>query len=58
MKPHHLFILGFFAIFGRIWADEPPKLPLVVITQIVDHDALTKEREGIISALKDAGFED
>jgi len=58
MKPHHLLILGFFAIFSRIWAEDLPKLPLVVITQIVDHDALTKEREGIIAALKDAGFED
>jgi putative ABC transport system substrate-binding protein len=34
------------------------KLPLVVITQIVQHDALDREREGILAALKDAGFED
>jgi putative ABC transport system substrate-binding protein len=34
------------------------ELPLVVITQIVQHDALDREREGILDALKDAGFED
>lgn len=55
MKPLHLLILMFF---GVTFADEAPKLPVVVITQIVEHEALTKEREGIIEALKDAGFED
>jgi putative ABC transport system substrate-binding protein len=34
------------------------KLPLVTITQIVQHDALDREREGLIEALKDFGFED
>lgn len=57
MKSPHFLVLALFGIFGRIWADDTPKLPLVVITQIVEHDALTKEREGIIQALKDAGFE-
>lgn len=47
-----------FALMGMSLADDAQKLPLVVITQIVEHDALTKEREGIIAALKDAGFED
>ena len=54
MKSLHLLI---FALFGISFADDTPKLPLVVITQIVEHDALTKEREGIVEALKDAGFE-
>jgi putative ABC transport system substrate-binding protein len=31
-------------------------LPLVAITQIIDHDALDLERKGIIKALADAGF--
>lgn len=57
MKPHHLFAVALFTIMGWTWADDTPKLPLVVISQIVEHDALTKEREGIIAALKDAGFE-
>ncbi|MBX9804271.1 MAG: ABC transporter substrate-binding protein [Alphaproteobacteria bacterium] len=55
MKPLHLLILAFF---GVCQGDDTPKLPLVAISQIVEHDALTKEREGIIEALKDAGFED
>jgi putative ABC transport system substrate-binding protein len=58
MRPHHLLIVAALTIFVKTWADEPPKVPLVVISQIVEHDALTKEREGIIAALKDAGFED
>jgi putative ABC transport system substrate-binding protein len=33
-------------------------LPVVVISQIVEHEALNMERDGIIEALKDAGFED
>jgi putative ABC transport system substrate-binding protein len=61
MNFHHFFILCFLLIMGSIWAEDVPQssqLPLVVITQIVDHDALTKEREGIIKALNDSGFED
>lgn len=70
MKPRHFIIpalvltLGIFAGIGVYDALKPPpaklpsRLPLVVITQIVEHDALTKEREGIIEALKEAGFED
>jgi putative ABC transport system substrate-binding protein len=64
MKPHHFLMVAFLGMLGRAWADDaaktplPSKLPLVVITQIVEHDALTKEREGIIEGLKDAGFED
>jgi putative tryptophan/tyrosine transport system substrate-binding protein len=54
MKPLHLLA---FALCGMSFADDMPKLPLVVITQIVEHDALTKEREGVVEALKDAGFE-
>lgn len=34
------------------------KSNLITITQIVDHKALDQEREGIIDALKDAGFKD
>lgn len=55
MKLLHSLVL---TLFGMCLADDAPKLPLVVMTQIVEHDALTKEREGIIQALKDAGFED
>jgi len=63
VKPRHFFVWAFLGIFGGIWADDAPKplparLPLVVITQIVEHHALTQEREGMIKALKDAGFED
>lgn len=54
MRPLHLLV---FAFCGISFADDTPKLPLVVITQIVEHDALTKEREGVVEALKDAGFE-
>lgn len=57
MKPHHLLTIALFAVFGSTRGADAPKLPLVVISQIVEHDALTKEREGIIAALKDAGFE-
>lgn len=57
MKPHHILTLVTLALFGKTWADDTPKLPVVVISQIVEHDALNKEREGIIAALKDAGFE-
>lgn len=55
MKPLHLIA---FVLSGVCFADDTPPLPLVVISQIVEHDALTKEREGIVEALKDAGFED
>ena len=55
MKLIHFLV---FTLFGMCLADDAPKLPLVVMTQIVEHDALTKEREGIIQGLKDAGFED
>ncbi len=54
MKPLHLLI---FTIFGMSFADDTSKLPIVVITQIVEHEALTNERDGVIEALKDAGFE-
>ena len=54
MKSLHLLV---FVLVGTCFADDTPKLPLVVITQIVEHDALTKEREGVVEALKDAGFE-
>jgi len=54
MKPLHLLV---FALFGISFADDTPKLPLIAITQLVEHDALTKEREGVVEALKDAGFE-
>lgn len=43
---------------GGFWSYKTTKLPLVAITQIVEHDALDYERKGIIAALKDAGFED
>lgn len=40
-------------------ADEPSKsIPVVVISQIVQHISLDQEREGIISALKEAGYID
>lgn len=57
MKPHHLLtLLGSF-IFSGVLASNEAKIPVVVISQIVEHEALNKEREGLISALKDAGFE-
>ena len=40
------------------WKSTASTLPLVVITQIIDHDALNHEREGILAALKDAGYEE
>jgi putative tryptophan/tyrosine transport system substrate-binding protein len=47
------------AVFlGITFVDNTPKLPLVVISQIVQHDALDRERDGVIAALKDAGYED
>lgn len=55
MKPLHLFI---FMLFGVTFANDAPKLPVVAITQIVEHEALTNERDGILEALKDAGFEE
>jgi putative ABC transport system substrate-binding protein len=58
MKSHHIFFVIFTTILGMTWAADASKLPLVVITQIVEHEALNKEKEGIIAALKDAGFED
>ena len=61
MNFHHFLIFSSLLITGSIWSNDAPpssQLPLIVITQIVDHDALTKEREGIIKALKDSGFED
>lgn len=41
-------------------AEEPQSssLPLVVISQIVQHISLDQEREGILAALKDAGYVD
>ncbi|MBM3468501.1 MAG: ABC transporter substrate-binding protein [Alphaproteobacteria bacterium] len=47
-----------FVLFlcAAAFAGNETELPLVVITQIVEHDALTKEKEGIIEALKDEGF--
>ena len=33
-------------------------LPIVAITQIVEHQSLDQEREGLIKALSDAGYED
>jgi putative tryptophan/tyrosine transport system substrate-binding protein len=58
MKAHHILFVSVLAILGKVWAHDAPRLPVVVISQIVEHDALNKEREGIIEALKDAGFED
>ncbi|MBX9804648.1 MAG: ABC transporter substrate-binding protein [Alphaproteobacteria bacterium] len=39
-------------------ADDPSPLPIVVISQIVQHVSLDLEREGILAALKDAGYID
>ncbi|MCE3231234.1 MAG: transporter permease [Alphaproteobacteria bacterium] len=58
MKLHHFLVFALIGMFGGSWGDDVPRLPLIVITQIVEHEALTKEREGILAALKDAGFED
>jgi len=52
------FFTCLMILVGLTIAKGTSELPVVVITQIVEHDALNKEREGIIAALKDAGFED
>ena len=58
MKTHHKIILALSLVFGEVCACYGAKLPLVVISQIVEHDALNKEREGIVAALKAAGYID
>lgn len=58
MRCHHIGFVILTAIMGITWAADTPKFPLIVITQIVEHEALNKEREGIVAALKDAGYED
>ncbi len=51
--------LAFSLFTCPVNADEPPSpLPLVAISQIVQHVSLDEEREGIIEALKDAGYID
>lgn len=52
------FLCLLLTIMASSCSKNESKLPVVVITQIVEHDALTKEREGVLSALKDAGFEE
>jgi putative ABC transport system substrate-binding protein len=64
IKKNISIILSFFAFSLFSWslqADEPSKLSLpvvVVITQIVQHASLDQEYQGILAALKDAGYED
>jgi putative ABC transport system substrate-binding protein len=55
-----LSFLAFSLYTCPLNADEspPPLLPLVVISQIVQHVSLDQEREGILAALKDAGYID
>lgn len=57
MKALHWFVLAVLGVIGAK-ANDGSTLPLVAITQIVEHEALNREREGILAALKDAGFEE
>lgn len=54
-------ILPFFLLpwlMSPIQADTSSPLPVVVISQIVQHVSLDQEREGLIAALQEAGYED
>ena len=55
-----LSFLAFFLLISPLDASDSPKstLPLVVISQIVQHASLDQEYAGIIAALKDAGYID
>ena len=56
------YILPFLSFLAAhsSYSDEPSKssLPIIAITQIVQHGSLDQEYKGILSALKDAGYED
>jgi putative ABC transport system substrate-binding protein len=55
-------IMGVATSLSCARSDSPPshssKMVTVAISQIVDHGALNEERIGILSALKDAGYEE
>lgn len=50
-------ILCAFAIIYKFRAPSHDDNPLIFITQIIEHKALDQEREGLIRALRDQGFE-
>lgn len=64
VKSYLSIVISFFAFFvslASIRCDEPAKnnLPVVVVvTQIIQHVSLDQEYQGILAALKDAGYED
>lgn len=56
-----LFTLLAFSLFihaSYAEVSQQPPLPIVAITQIVQHNSLDEEYKGILSALKEAGYED
>ncbi|HXF90584.1 MAG TPA: ABC transporter substrate-binding protein [Candidatus Nitrosotenuis sp.] len=53
MKHLHYLLMTLISMVTTAWAEA---LPVVAITQIVEHGALDTEREGIIEALRQAGY--
>lgn len=55
-----LSFLAFSCFICPLDAGDPPAspLPVVVISQIVQHISLDQEREGILAALEEAGYEE
>lgn len=52
-----LGILSFFA-YRYIMSERAHDLPLIAITQIIEHDTLDTVRSGMMARLKEKGFED
>ncbi|RZI46554.1 ABC transporter substrate-binding protein [Candidatus Finniella inopinata] len=48
----------FFGSSSEHLTSATPELPIVAITQIIEHQSLDQEREGLIEALADAGYKD
>lgn len=54
-----VFLFSSFIFICSLQAASPPSsLPVVVITQIIQHISLDQEREGLIAALAEAGYRD
>lgn len=53
-----IFILILGAVGFRFFGDSRKDLPIIAITQIIEHTTLDTVREGLLQGLKEAGFED
>lgn len=51
-----LFVFSLFSCSLKAADPKPSAVPVVVISQIVQHISLDQEREGIIAVLKEAGY--